>query len=108
VNNELMAEPPSVYFGPSARANIWWAFLPSGDLIHAPAVGDLLSEVERAMASVHPHRPYVLALDIRGSREPGVTAWPPAQGSAVSHQTARRRPVAPGGRQPEHASGPGA
>jgi hypothetical protein len=90
-----MATPPAVIFGPSSRADRWWALLPSTTALHAPTVSDLLTAIERVMAHDEPGRPFAMLLDLYGTREPGTQDGSPVGDSAVERLTARRLPPRP-------------
>ena len=88
--------PPAVIFGPSTRADRWWALLPSTTALHARTVSALLDEVESAMANDSPGRPFALLLDLYGRREPGVDGHDPSGDSAAERLTTNRlAPTAP-------------
>jgi hypothetical protein len=101
VNDGSMAEPPSIPFGPSAHTNTWWALLPTAEVLRAAQVGDLIDSVERAMARAKPARPFSMALDLRGEREPGVAPRPPVLNSAAHRLAARRLPAPSDDEQPK-------
>jgi hypothetical protein len=85
-----MAQPATVIFGPSGRADRWWALLPSTTALHADTVTHLISDVEQAMARDQPGRPFTFVLDLHGSREPG-ERYGPAQRDSAAQRMAERR-----------------